>query len=180
MYSLLHYFSNECCSFTYFAWHLSFSAAVFLSATKEVISPTAGHWTYYILCVLPLLTQTRQQGYFIWMWVPLQVVVQVFYEWDEDMTAAGNEKALTLIVLTIILFIHYTGKDTFLKEYRFFSLVLEYKHDCSLHKSTLPCFCYMWSVHSLGFVCHFLSPMVFVDSLVIGSPWLVSPGACFI
>ncbi len=47
------------------------------------------------------------------MWVPLQVVVQVFYEWDEDMTAAGNEKALTLIVLTIILFIHYTGKTPF-------------------------------------------------------------------
>ncbi len=48
-----------------------------------------------------------------------------------------------------------------------FVLVLENKRDCSPHKLTLSCLCYMFSVPSLRLLCHFLSPVVFVVSLYL-------------
>ncbi len=70
LFTLLHYIWIECCSYTlHFAWHLAFLQQ-FISATKDVILPTSAHQKYYILCILPLLTQICQQGYFTWMWAP--------------------------------------------------------------------------------------------------------------
>ncbi len=73
---------------------------------KDVISPTTGHWKYYILCVLPSLTQTCQQGYFKWMQAP---PVQEDFDF--------------LILLNIIVFILYTA-ETFLKVNGFFVVVI--------------------------------------------------------
>ncbi len=62
--SLLHYISEWVLQL-----HITFCMAPsflqqFIYTTKDVILPTTGHWKYYILCILPALTQTCQQGYF--------------------------------------------------------------------------------------------------------------------
>ncbi len=104
---------------------------------------------------------------------------QVFYIWDEDTTHPVQEDFDFLLLLNIILSIHYT-EETFLKDivcfFLFFFcnfdvfsyiLVLQDKRDCSPHKSTVSCLCYMFSVPCPGLLCHFLSPVVFV--VVMGS-----------
>ncbi len=68
-----------------------------------------------------------------------------------------------LIIIFKILFIYLFLACNF--EVLSFILVLDSKRDCSPHKSTLSCLCYMFSVPCL--LCHFLSPMVVVVSLYL-------------
>ncbi len=90
---------------------------------------------------------------------------QVFYIWDEDMTAASDEGKPSTQFFFCVQF--YFG----LKTWTCFALLTN-KHiehqvrcTCSYVYMYLSFFCYMFSVLCLGFLGHILSPVGFVVSL---------------